>query len=149
MPIIYSNRDINMENYKDYSFEYSSNNIYNKLSPKITWPYSKAKEIWNLLFCSWQIWIDPQTMNLVKWWIEEETKRSIRNLAGVLKEYRLSLKNVIKTVIYLKDIKDIHIVDKIYKNYFILKPARSIIEVNNLDKNALIEIELIAEIKKD
>jgi 2-iminobutanoate/2-iminopropanoate deaminase len=54
------------------------------------------------------------------------------------------LKDVVKTTIYLKYIWDFQKINDIYKNYFVLKPARSLVEVANLPKNALIEIEVIA-----
>jgi 2-iminobutanoate/2-iminopropanoate deaminase len=131
----------------DENFSNSKNNIYNKLSPEAIWPYSKAKKVWNLLFCSGQIWLDPETMEIVLGWIEEQTKRVIRNISWVLKENNLSLKDVVKTTIYLKNIENFEIVNSIYKNYFVLKPARSTVEVSKLPKNAQIEIEVIAEIK--
>jgi 2-iminobutanoate/2-iminopropanoate deaminase len=51
----------------------------------------------------------------------------------------------VKTTIFLKNIEDFEQVNNIYKNYFVLKPARSTIEVSKLPKNALIEIEVIAK----
>lgn len=131
----------------DEKFSSSKNNLYNKLSPQAIWPYSKSKKVWNLLFCSGQIWLDPETMKIVEWWIKEQTKRVIRNISWVLKENNLSLKDVVKTTIFLKNIANFETVNNIYKNYFVLKPARSTVEVSNLPKNALIEIEVIAEIK--
>jgi 2-iminobutanoate/2-iminopropanoate deaminase len=63
----------------------------------------------------------------------------------VLAEYNLSLKNVVKTTVFLKNITDFEKMNDVYKDYFILKPARSTIEVSNLPKNALVEIEVIAK----
>ncbi len=115
-------------------------------APLAIWPYSKAYSAWDLLFCSWQIWLDVNTMQMVKWWIEEQTKQVCRNISHLLEEYWTSLKNVVKTTIFLKNINDFEAVNNIYKNYFVLKPARSTVEVSNLPKNALIEIEVIAKI---
>ena len=114
-------------------------------SPEAIWPYSKAYFAWDLLFTSWQIWFDPKTMKIVEWWIESETKQVCRNLSYLLEENWLSLKDVVKTTIFLKNINDFEKVNNIYKNYFILKPARSTIEVSRLPKDALIEIEVIAK----
>ena len=83
-------------------------------------------------------------MELVKWWIEEQTKQVCRNLSAVLMQQNIWLKNVIKTTIFLKNIDDFEKVNDIYKNYFILKPARSTLEVSALPKWALVEIEAIA-----
>ena len=84
-------------------------------------------------------------MKIVEWWIESETKQVCRNLSYLLEENWLSLKDVVKTTIFLKNINDFEKVNNIYKNYFILKPARSTIEVSRLPKDALIEIEVIAK----
>jgi 2-iminobutanoate/2-iminopropanoate deaminase len=114
-------------------------------APVAIWPYSKAYFAGDLLFCSWQIAFDANTMKLVEWWIEAETKQVCRNIWYLLEENWLSLKDVVKTTIFLKNIEDFDKVNEIYKNYFILKPARSTIEVSKLPKNALIEIEVIAK----
>jgi 2-iminobutanoate/2-iminopropanoate deaminase len=84
-------------------------------------------------------------MELVKWWIENETRQVCRNISYLLEENWLSLKDVVKTTIFLKNIEDFDKVNEIYKNYFLLKPARSTIEVSKLPKWALIEIEVIAK----
>jgi len=114
-------------------------------APNAIWPYSKAYRINGLVFCSWQIALDPDTMELIDWDIELQTRQVCRNIAWVLNEYNLSLKNVVKTTIFLKNIADFDKVNNVYKDYFILKPARSTIEVSNLPKNALVEIEVIAK----
>jgi 2-iminobutanoate/2-iminopropanoate deaminase len=84
-------------------------------------------------------------MELVEQDIEKQTRQVCRNIAGVLAEYNLSLKNVVKTTVYLKNMDDFNKMNNVYKDYFILKPARTTIEVSNLPKNALIEIEVIAK----
>ena len=114
-------------------------------APSAIWPYSKAFFAWDLLYCSWQLGIDSETMELVEWWIENQTKQVCRNISYLLEELWLSLKNVVKTTIFMKDLNDFEKVNNIYKNYFILKPARSTVEVSRLPKDALIEIEVIAK----
>ena len=114
-------------------------------APAPIWPYSKAFWAWEILFCSWQIWVDVNTMQVVNWWIIEETIQACRNISYLLEEYWLWLKNVVKTTIYLKNIWDYDVVNDVYKNYFVLKPARTAVEVSSLPKNALIEIEVIAK----
>lgn len=112
--------------------------------PESMWAYSKWFFAWDLFFSSWQIWVNPETMELTEWWIEEETKQACRNISYLLTEYWLALKDVVKVNIYLKKISNYSMVDEIYKNYFIMKPARTIVEVSWLQKNASIEIEIIA-----
>lgn len=135
---------------KDNAYEEKEKPDINQLfsvskAPAPIWPYGKAFFAWELLFCSWQIWVDVNTMQLVNWGIIDETRQTCRNISYLLEEYWLSLKNVVKTTIYLKDINDYDKVNDVYKNYFVLKPARSTVEVSKLPKNALIEIEVIAK----
>lgn len=142
MWLIFSNRQ--------EAVEINNNETINDLfkthnAPKTIWHYSRAYFAWDLLFCSWQIWLDPNTMNLVEWWIEEQTKQTCRNISYTLQENNMSLKDVVKTTVYLKNIDDFEKMNNIYKNYFILKPARSTVEVSKLPKDALIEIEIIAK----
>lgn len=115
-----------------------------KKAPDAIWHYSKAYYAWDLLFCSWQIALNPETMEMIKWSIEDETKQICRNISNLLEEYWLELKDVVKITIFLKDISYLEKVNNIYKNYFILKPARSTIEVSNLPKWASVKIEVIA-----
>jgi len=114
-------------------------------TPKVVWPYSKAYRAEDLLFCSGQIWVDPQSMEIVSGGIETETIQVCHNIWAVLKEYELSFKNVVKVTVFITDIANFEVVNNIYKNYFVIKPARSMVEVSALPKNALIEIEVIAK----
>lgn len=131
--------------YSTWTLPWENKTAYTYPSP--IWPYSKAYVVWNLVFCSGQIWLCPEKNELVEWWIEEQTKRVCRNISWVLRQYWLWLKDVVKTTIFLKNMDDFLKMNDIYKSYFIMKPARSTVEVSNLPKWALIEIEVIAEIK--
>lgn len=112
--------------------------------PAPVWPYSPFYKAWSLVFCSWQIWLNPETSTLVEGWVLEETKQVIKNISWVLEENNLKIENIVKTTIYLKNIKDFSEVNKIYWEFFAHKPARTTIEVSNLPLNASIEIEVIA-----
>ncbi len=118
-------------------------------APKAIWPYSKSYKAWNFVFCSGQIPLVSTTMKLAEWWIEAQTIQVCRNLWEVLREQKLSLKDVVKTTIFLTDLSNFDKVNDIYKDYFINKPARSTVEVSALPKWALIEIEAIAYINKN
>ncbi len=145
MWLIFSNRDTAKEVKKEDQ-ENEVNYLFNvSKSPLALWPYSKAYFAWDLCFCSWQIALDVNTMQLVKWWITEQTRQVCRNISYVLDENWLSLKDVVKTTIFLKNIEDFEAVNEVYKNYFVLKPARSTIEISRLPKDALVEIEVIAK----
>jgi 2-iminobutanoate/2-iminopropanoate deaminase len=139
--IIFSNRDKTTEAEENW---WGKTIFSTRMAPKAIWPYSLTYKAWNLIFCSWQIAIDPQTMQLVTWWIENETIQVCRNIKSILWDLWIWLKDVVKTTIFLKNIWDFEKVNNIYKDYFILKPARSTVEVSNLPRWALIEIEVIA-----
>ena len=119
--------------------------LSSKNAPEAIWPYTQAIKTWNLLFTSWQIWLDPQTMKLVEWWIKDQTTQICKNLWEILKNAWLGFNNVVKSTIYIDNINDFNIVNGVYWEYFSHKPARSTIEVSKLPLWALIEIELIAE----
>ncbi len=116
-------------------------------APKAIGPYSQAIHYGNFLFISGQIALDPDTQEMVEGGIEEQTKRVMENIKAILNEANMDFDNVIKTTIFLKDLADFDKVNRIYGEYFKEhKPARSTVEVNNLPKGALIEIEVIAGI---
>ena len=69
------------------------------------------------------------------------------NISEILKASNTSLSNVVKTTVFIKDINNFGEINEVYGTYFNEnKPARSLVEVNNLPKGALVEIEVIAKI---
>ncbi|RMA97709.1 RidA family protein [Hydrogenothermus marinus] len=114
-------------------------------APKAIGPYSQAIKYENLIFISGQIAIDPKTQGLIEGDIKKQTERIMENIKAILEEAGLSLNHVIKTTIYLKNINDFPALNEVYGKYFTEhKPARATIEVSNLPKGALVEIEAIA-----
>lgn len=115
-------------------------------APQAIGPYSQGKVYENILFSSGQIPIDPETGELVKGGIEEQTRRVCENLKAVLKAAGCTFDNVVKTNCYLKDINDFAAFNKVYAEYFTGKPARSCVGGLQIPKGALVEVELIAEV---
>lgn len=114
-----------------------------KEAPRAIGPYSQAIKVGNFLFCSGQIGIDPKNGQLVKG-LESQVKQALKNLKAVITAAGFNLRNVVKTTLYLKNMADFSCVNEIYKSFFgDHKPARSTIEVSNLPKEALFEIEAI------
>ena len=113
--------------------------------PQPVWPYSVYKKAWDLYFISGQIAIDGNTGNLIEWWIKEQTTQICKNLKAILFEIGLGLKDVIKTTVFITNIEEFENMNDVYKDYFLLKPARSTVEVSALPKWALVEIECIAQ----
>ena len=110
-------------------------------------PYSQAIKVGDLLFLSGQISINPKTNEFVGSDVEIQTEQVLKNIKAILEAGGSSLKNVIKTNIFLRNMGDFDLVNKVYKNHFEASlPARSCVEVSNLPKNARIEIETIAMI---
>ena len=122
--------------------------IQTKNAPAAIGPYSQGIISGNLIFSSGQIGIDPKTSELVEG-IKEQTYQVFRNIKAILEEAGSDFNNVIKVVVFIKDMNDFPLVNEIYKEHFTesYPPARSTVEVSNLPKNALIEIEVIAVVK--
>lgn len=118
-----------------------------KNAPKAIGPYCHAMKSGNLVFCSGQTPLDPDTMKIVGTTIEEQTERVLNNLSIVLAEVGLTLKNVIKTTVYLKSMDDFKGMNRIYEEMFTgHKPSRTTIAVKQNPLDALVEIECIAEL---
>ena len=120
--------------------------VETKKAPAAIGPYSQAKIVNGLVYTSVQIPIDPETGKIEFQCIEAQTEQVIKNLKAVLEEAGSSLEKVVKTTCFLKNINDFGTFNEIYAGYFTSKPARSCVEVSNLPKDALVEIEVIAEI---
>ncbi|MCX8058969.1 MAG: RidA family protein [Spirochaetes bacterium] len=119
--------------------------IYSKNAPEAIGPYSQAVVVGKLIFISGQLPINPQTKELIKNNIKEATEQILINISNILKEKNLTLNNIIKTTIFLKDLSTFQAVNEVYSKYFKNDfPARSTIEVSKLPKEADIEIEAIA-----
>ncbi len=117
-------------------------------APKAIGPYSQAIEIDGFLFTAGQIGIDPTTGEMGQS-VEEQAEQALKNIMNVLKEAGYSPEDVVKTTIYLSDIKDFPKVNEIYARFFREPyPARSTVAVAALPKNALVEIDVIARRSK-
>lgn len=118
--------------------------VFTDKAPKAIGPYSQAQKIGNLVFTSGQIPLNPETGELVTE-IKSATKQSLENVKAILEAAGTSLDNVVKTVVYIKDMNDFTLVNEVYATYFTENPpARSCVEVARLPKDALVEIEAIA-----
>ena len=108
-------------------------------------PYSQAIAFEGLIFTSGQIAIDPKTGEICTGDVTVQTRQVIENLQAVLTAGGSSLKNVLKTTIYLKNMSDFATVNEVYAGYFGESlPSRSTVEVSRLPKDVLIEIDCIA-----
>lgn len=116
-------------------------------APEAIGPYSQAVECRpdRLLFLSGQIPLDPRTGALVGGDVAEQTRRVLHNLEAVLLAAGLARWNVVKTTIYLADLRDFAVVNEVYAEFFgDHRPARATVQVAGLPKGALVEIEAVA-----
>ena len=125
----------------------SSKVIKTSNAPDPVGPYNQAIKAGNFIYCSGQIAIDPLS-NKVECLgnIEKETTQVLKNLLAVLNAGGADAEDIIKTTIYLTDLKNFQTVNDIYSEFFNIEapPARACVEVSSLPKGVLIEIDCIA-----
>ena len=119
-------------------------------APAAIGPYSQAVRVGDLLYTSGQVALDPVSGQMVEGGIEAQTVRVLENLKAVLEAAGADLSQVVKTVVFLKNMGDFATMNAVYGKYFappgVVAPARSTVEVARLPKDALVEIELIARL---
>ena len=116
------------------------------LGPQALGAYSQAIVSGNLIFVSGQIPVDPETGNLIEAKdIKAQTRRTLLNLQGILKGAGVSLSNVVRTTVFLKNMGDFADFNSVYAEFFnVDPPSRATVEVARLPKDAGIEIDCIA-----
>ena len=123
--------------------------IFSENAPKVVGPYSQAISTGEMVFCSGQIAMNPVTGTLEGDTIETQTEQVLKNLAAVLKEAGCTLSDVVQTQCFLANMNYYPKFNEIYANYFAeSKPARYTVGVDSLPANALVEIAVIAQVKK-
>ena len=115
-------------------------------APSAIGPYNQSIKINDTLYISGQIPLVPKTMELVSGNIEEETHQVMKNLESIIKKAKMSFKNVVKSTIYLDNMKNFSKVNNVYGSYFEKgdEPARETVAVISLPKGVRIEISMIA-----
>ena len=114
-------------------------------APKAIGPYSQAIRTENLVFTAGQVGLDPATMEIVEGGIETQTRQALTNLKHVLESSDSGLNFVVKTTVFLQDLRDFANMNSIYSEFFPENPpARSTVQVAALPKGALVEIECVA-----
>ena len=108
-------------------------------------PYNQSVLAGNLFFISGQICLDPKTGELINGDIKEETTQVMKNLQAILHEAGMQFNRVVKTTIYLTDMKQFAEVNEVYGSFFNGDyPARETVEVSALPKFVNVEISMIA-----
>ena len=121
--------------------------ICTKNAPAAVGPYSQAIRTGDLLFCSGQIPLVPETGLMAEGGIEAQARQMFANIKAVLNAAGADFSNVVKTTVFMTDLGDFAVFNAIYAEHFPENPpARSCVQVCALPKGALVECEVIAKL---
>lgn len=120
--------------------------ISTKKAPAAIGPYSQAIQVGDFIFTSGMIPIIPETGELVTGSVEDEAEQALTNLKNLVEASGASMEDVVKTVVFIRDMEDFGKINGIYEKYFHAPfPARSCVQVARLPKDVAIEIEAVVE----
>ena len=120
--------------------------LHTDKAPAAIGPYSQAQIVGNLVFCSGQIPVIPETGALAQG-LEAQANQVFKNIAALLTAAGSDISKVVKTTVFIKNMDDFAAINAIYAQYFTEPfPARSCVEVARLPKDVLLECEAIAEL---
>ncbi len=123
----------------------SHTTIQTDLAPAAIGPYSQGVVAGHFVFTAGQIGLDPVSGEMVEGGVVAETLQAITNLEAVLAAGGCTLADVVKTTLFLADMRDFAAVNGVYNSRFVSPyPARSTVEASGLPKGALFEIEAVA-----
>lgn len=118
--------------------------ISTQKAPGAIGPYSQAVRAGDMLFTSGQLGLNPETGVLAEG-VRAQADQALKNLGAILHEAGLDYKDVIKTVVFIKNMSDFKTVNEVYAQYFTANyPARSCVEVAALPMGGLVEVECVA-----
>lgn len=121
--------------------------ISTEKAPAAIGPYSQAIQTGDMVFTSGVIPIIPETGELVTGDAAAQAEQAFKNLTNLLEAAGTSMDNVVKTVVFIKNMDDFGSINEVYAKYFPAPyPARSCVEVARLPKDVLIEVEAVANI---
>ena len=115
-------------------------------APAAIGPYSQAQIVGDLVFCSGQIPVIPETGALAQG-LEAQANQVFKNIAALLTAAGSDISKVVKTTVFIKNMDDFAAINAIYAQYFTEPfPARSCVEVARLPKDVLLECEASAKL---
>lgn len=118
--------------------------ILTEKAPKPVGPYSQGIQVGNLIFVSGQVGFDPSTSKIVSGGIEKQTAQALENIKNILENANLTLENVVRATVFLKDINDFSSMNAVYSRYFSKHPPTRTTVGANLIPSALVMIDAIA-----
>ena len=114
-------------------------------APAAIGPYSQAVAVNGFLFTAGQIALDPASMQVVEGDVVAQTEQVLRNLAAVLASAGVTWSDVVKTTVFLTDMRDFPRMNEVYARAMgDARPARSTVQVSGLPRGVLVEIDLVA-----
>ena len=113
-------------------------------APQAIGPYSQAIEVNGMIYTSGVIPVNPATGEIPAT-VEEQAEQAFLNMSNLLKDAGSCMENVVKTVVFIKNMEDFGKINEIYAKYFTgVFPARSCVEVARIPKDVFLEVEAIA-----
>jgi len=117
-------------------------------APASIGPFSQGIRDGDTVYVSGQGPIDPESGDVVSEDVQEQTERTLENIDAVLGAADLSLDDVVKTTVFVNDMRYYDAVNEIYGEYMSEPyPARSAVEVVKLPVDIKVEIEAIASVE--
>jgi 2-iminobutanoate/2-iminopropanoate deaminase len=119
--------------------------IFSEAAPKAIGPYSQAIKAGDFIFTAGQGGIDPKTGEIVEGGIEAETKQVLTNIKNILEAAGSSMDLVVKTTVFLRDIQDFAVMNRVYDTFFSTNPpARTTVQAAALPRGIAVEIDTVA-----
>jgi len=119
--------------------------VQTESAPAAIGPYSQAIRANGFVYVSGQIPIDPQTGEFVAGGVREQTEQVLKNLSAVLNAAGSGLEHVVKTTVFLADMKEFAAMNEVYAKFFAIEPpARATVAAAGLPRDARVEIEAVA-----
>lgn len=116
-------------------------------APAAIGAYSQAIVLNGMLYASGQLGIDPATGNLAGEDFASQAEQSLKNVKAILEAAGTDFSKVVKVTVFMSDMANFAALNEAYARYFVQPyPARSAVAVKTLPKNALVEIEVVAEV---
>lgn len=114
-------------------------------APGAIGPYNQAVMTGGFLFTAGQLPMDPVSMQIVGRTAAEQARQALRNAQAVIEAAGLSLADVCKVTVFIRDMNEFAAINEVYAAFFEQDPpARSVVEVSRLPKDALVEVEMVA-----
>jgi len=119
--------------------------IQTEKAPAAIGPYSQGVLVGKTLYAAGQIGLVPGTGEMAGEDLESQTRQALNNLQAVLEEAGFTMNEVVSVDVYLSDMNDYSAFNEIYSEYFSeSKPARVVVEVSRIPRDAKVEIKLVA-----